>query len=153
MSHRWNGNNLFSSSKCYYEEWLKTLATFITPPAEAWTTTLEISIDTYVEVSVKEGKRQQRGVEPGHRTFISDLQQIMPHGDKWLLSNGEYKTNLICLFVNFLKKYEKKLSIIINDDEHTWRIEDWLIVAKDTGLLMLVLFTVVQRVRYQNNGY
>ena len=76
----------------------------------------------------------------------------------------------------------KNVSIIINDDEDAWRIEDGVsplklfscnhenaddrmalhtsksngnvvIVAKDTGLLMLVLFTVIQRVRYQKNGY
>ena len=56
----------------------------------------------------------------------SDLQQIMSQGDKWLslLSNGKNKADLIYLFVNFLKKYEKNVPIIINDREHTWRIED-----------------------------
>ena len=86
-------------------------------------------MDTYVEFSVKEGTKQQRGGEPDTRTFISDLQQIIPQGDKWLslLSNGEKKTDLVHLFVNFLKKYKLKYNhvpLIINDAENTWRIED-----------------------------
>ena len=129
MGHRWNGNNPFSTSKCYYEEWFKTLLKFIAPPDEARATKLEISMDTYVEFSVKEGTKQQRGGEPDTRTFISDLQQIIPQGDKWLslLSNGEKKTDLVDLFVNFLKKYKLKYNhvpLIINDAENTWRIED-----------------------------
>ena len=129
MGHRWNGDNPFSTSKCYYEEWLKTLLKFIAPPDEARATKLEISMDTYVEFSVKEGTKQQRGGEPDTRTFISDLQQIIPQGDKWLslLSNGEKKTDLVHLFVNFLKKYKLKYNhvpLIINDAENTWRIED-----------------------------
>ena len=39
----------------------------------------------------------------------------MPQRDKWLLSNGQNKTGLIHLFVNFLKKYKRKVPIIIND--------------------------------------
>ena len=129
MDHRWNGDNPFSTSKCYYEEWFKTLVKFIAPPDEARATKLEISMDTYVEFSVKEGTKQQRGGEPDTRTFISDLQQIVPQGDKWLslLSNGEKKTDLVHLFVNFLKKYKLKYNhvpLIINDAENTWRIED-----------------------------
>ena len=129
MGHRWNGDNPFSTSKCYYEEWFKTLLKFIAPPDEARATKLEISMDTYVEFSVKEGTKQQRGGEPDTRTFISDLQQIIPQGDKWLslLSNGEKKTDLVDLFVNFLKKYKLKYNhvpLIINDAENTWRIED-----------------------------
>ena len=36
------------------------------------------------------------------------------------------KTRLIFihLFANFLKKYEKDVPKIINDEEHIWRIED-----------------------------
>ena len=129
MGHRWNGDNPFSTSKCDYEEWFKTLLKFIAPPDEARATKLEISMDTYVEFSVKEGTKQQRGGEPDTRTFISDLQQIIPQGDKWLslLSNGEKKTDLVHLFVNFLKKYKLKYNhvpLIINDAENTWRIED-----------------------------
>ena len=129
MGHRWNGDNPFSTSKCYYEEWFKTLLKFIAPPDEARATKLEISMDTYVEFSVKEGTKQQREGEPDTRTFISDLQQIIPQGDKWLslLSNGEKKTDLVHLFVNFLKKYKLKYNhvpLIINDAENTWRIED-----------------------------
>ena len=129
MGHRWNGDNPFSTSKCYYEEWFKTLLKFIAPPDEARATKLEIGMDTYVEFSVKEGTKQQRGGEPDTRTFISDLQQIIPQGDKWLslLSNGEKKTDLVHLFVNFLKKYKLKynhIPLIINDAENTWRIED-----------------------------
>ena len=48
----------------------------------------------------------------------------MPQRDKWLLSNGQNKTGLIHLFVNFLKIYKRKVPIIINDGEHPWRIED-----------------------------
>ena len=110
-----------------HEEWFKTLVKFIAPPAEARVTSLEIIMDTYVEFSVKEGTRRQRGGEPGPRTFISGLQQKMPQGDKWLslLSNGENKTDLIHLFVNFLKIYEKDVPIVINVGEYnTWRIEE-----------------------------
>ena len=89
----------------------------------------KISMDTYVEFSAKEGTRRQCGGEPGPTPLISDLHQIMTQSDKWLslLSNGENKIDLIHLFVNFLKKYELKhnyVPIIINDGEHTWRIED-----------------------------
>ena len=93
-----------------YEEWFKTLVKPITPPAEARATSLKIIMDTYVELSVKEGTRRQPGDEPGLRTFISGLQQKMPQGDKWLslLSNGENKTDLIHLFVNS-SKYMKKM--------------------------------------------
>ena len=56
-----------------YKEWFKTLVKFITPPAEARATSLEIIMETYVEFSVKEGTRRQRGGEPGPRTFISGL--------------------------------------------------------------------------------
>ena len=120
MGHRWNGDSPFSTSKCYYEEWFKTLVKFITPLAEAQANILEISMDTYVELSIKEGTRRKHGGEPGRRTFISDLQQIMPQCDKWLsrLINGENKTYHIHLFVNFLKKYKLKYNcapIIIND--------------------------------------
>ena len=46
--------------------------------------------------------------ERGPRTFMSDLQQIMRHScDKSILSNGENETDLIHLFVNFLKKCEQ----------------------------------------------
>ena len=172
MGHRWNGDNPFSTSKCYYEEWFKTLVKFITPPTEARATTLEISMDTYVEFSVKEGTRRQRGGEHSPRTFIKDLKQIMPQGDKWLslLSNGENETDLIHLFVNFLKKYKKNVPTIINDGKHTWRIEggvsplklfscnheeadsriallastssgNVVIVAKDTDFLMLLIYS------------
>ena len=50
----------------------------------------------------------------------------MPQGHKWLipLSNGENKTDLIHLLVNFLKKHEKNVPININDGEYTWRFED-----------------------------
>ena len=41
MGHRWNGDNPFSTSKCYYEEWFKTPVKFITPSAETRATTLE----------------------------------------------------------------------------------------------------------------
>ena len=87
---------------------------------------IEISIGTYVEFSIKEDTRRQRGVEPGPRTFKSDLQQIIPHSFKGLslLSNGTNKTNLIHLFVNFLKKYEKDVLIIINDGEHKCSIQN-----------------------------
>ena len=59
----------------------------------------------------------------------------MSQGDKWLslLSNGEKKTDLIHLFVNFLKKYKLKYNyvpIIINDGDHTWRIEDGVSALK-----------------------
>ena len=84
MGHRWNGDSLFSKCTHYYEEWFKTLVKFITPPAEARTTILEISMNSYVEFSVTEGKRRECGDEPGPKTFISDLQQIMPQGGKWL---------------------------------------------------------------------
>ena len=81
----------------------------ITPSAEARATLLEIIMGTYLEFSVKEGTRRQRRGDPVPRTFISGLQPKMPQGDKWLsvLSNGESKTDLIHLFVNFLKIYEK----------------------------------------------
>ena len=95
----------------------------------------------------------------------------MPQGDKWLslLSNGENKTDLIPLSVNFHGKYEKNVPIIINDGEHTWRIEDEVsllqlfscnheddsriklhaskssgnvvIVAKDTNFLMFLIYS------------
>ena len=80
----------------------------------------------YVEFSIKEDTRRQRGVEPDPRTFKSDLQQIMPQGVKGLslLSNGTNKINLIHLFVNFLKKYGKNVPIIINDRGHTCRIQN-----------------------------
>ena len=42
---------------------------------------------------------------------------------KSLLSKGENKTDLIHLFVNFLKKYEK-MFLIMNDRVLTWTIED-----------------------------
>ena len=50
----------------------------ITSPAIARATKLEISMDSYVEFSVRKDTRQQRVDEPGPTTFISDLQQIMP---------------------------------------------------------------------------
>ena len=83
-------------------------------------------MDTYVEFSLQEVTRGQFGDEPGPRTLIGDLQQIIPQGDKQLslLSNGENETDLIQLSVNFHRKYEKNVPIIINDGEHTWRIED-----------------------------
>ena len=155
-----------------YEEWFKTLVKFITPPAEIRTTSLEIIMDTYVEFSVKEVTRRKRGGEPRPRTVISALQQKMPQGDKWLslLSNGENKTGLFHLFVNFLKIYEKNVPIVINVGEYTWRIEDGVsplhlfycnneeadsrivlhaskssgnvvIVAKDTDILMLLIYS------------
>ena len=135
-------------------------------------TSLEIIMDIYVEFGVKEGTRRQRGGEPGPRTFISGLQQKIPQGDKWLslLSNGENKTDLIHLFVNFLKIYEKNVPIVINVGEYTWRIEDGVsplylfscnhvegdsrialhaskssgnivIVSKDTDVLMLLIYS------------
>ena len=106
MGHRWNRNNPFSKSKCYYKEWLKTLLEYITPPAEALVTTLKISRDSYVIFSVQESTRRQRGGEPGPRTFISDLQQIMPRVGKWqsLLNNDENKADRIHFFVSILKK-------------------------------------------------
>ena len=96
----------------------------------------------------------------------------MPHGDKWLnlLSSVENKTDLIHLFVNFLKMYEKNVPIVINVGEYTWRIEDGVsplhlfscnheeadskialhaskssgdhvIVAKDTDVLILLIYS------------
>ena len=41
-----------------YEEWFKRLVKFITPPAEARATSLEIVIDNYVEFNVKKGTRR-----------------------------------------------------------------------------------------------
>ena len=104
-----------------YEECFKTLVKFITPLAEARATSLEIIMDIYVEFSGEEGTRRKCGGEPGPRTFISGLQQKMPQGDKWpsLLSNGGNKTDLIHLFVNFLKIYEKNVPIVINVGEYT----------------------------------
>ena len=51
------------------------------------------SMDTYVELSVKKGTRRRHGDKPDTRTFISNLQQVMLQGDKWLnlLSNSENK--------------------------------------------------------------
>ena len=83
MGYRWNGDSLLSKCKHYYEEWFKTLVKFITPPVEARATILEISMNSYVEFSVKEGTRRECGDEPGPKTFISDLQQIMKQGGKW----------------------------------------------------------------------
>ena len=86
------------------------------------------------------------------------------------LSNGKSKTDLIHLFVTFLKKHEKNVLIIVNDGVHTWRSEDGVsilqpfscshekadsriaihaskssvnvvIVAQDTGLLMLLIYS------------
>ena len=50
----------------------------------------------------------------GKKSFISDMQQIVSQLEKWLslLSNSENKTNLIHLFVNSLKKYEKNVPIM-----------------------------------------
>ena len=155
-----------------YEEWFKILVKFITPPAETRTTSLEIIMDTYVEFSVKEVTRRKRGGEPRPRTVISALQQKMPQGDKWLslLSNGENKTGLFHLFVNFLKIYENNVPIVINVGEYTWRIQDGVsplhlfycnneeadsrivlhaskssgnvvIVANDTDILMLLIYS------------
>ena len=123
-------------------------------------------------------KVQDDGVEVNllPRTFSSDLQQIMPKSEKWLslLSNGEKKTDFIYLFLNFLKKYEKNVSIIINDEKHTWRVEDGVsplqlffcnhlevdsriaphtskssrkvvIVAKSTDFLMLLIYSYSTR--------
>ena len=155
-----------------YEEWFKTLVKFVAPPAETRTTSSQIIMDTYVEFSVKEVTRRKRGGELRPRTVISALQQKMPQGDKWLslLSNGESKTDLFHLFVNFLKIYEKNVPIVINVGEYTWRIEDGVsplylfycnneeadsrivlhaskcsgnvvIVAKDTDILMLLIYS------------
>ena len=54
------------------------------------------------------------------------MQQIIPQDDKRLslLNNGDNKTDVIHLFVNFLKKNEKNVIIVINDGEHTLRIKD-----------------------------
>ena len=156
-----------------YEEWFKTLVKFFTPPAETRTTSLEIIMNTYVEFSVKEVTRRKLGGEPHPRTVISALQQKMPQGDKWLslLSNGEKKTDLFHLLVNFLKIYEKNVPIVINVGKYAWRIEDGVsplnlfcccnneeadsrivlhaskssgnvvIVAKDTDILMLLIYS------------
>ena len=133
---------------------------------------IEINIGTYVEFSIKEDTRRQRGVEPDPRTFKRDLQQIIPQGFKGLslLSNGTNKTNLIHLFVNFLKKYEKDVPIIVNDGEHKCSIQNGAslvllfscnhedvdsrtalhaskssrnvaIVAEDTNFLMLLIYS------------
>ena len=77
MGHRWNGDNPFSTSKCYYEEWFKTLAKFITNPLQFEPHHYKYSMDTYVELSVKKGTRPRRGEKPDTRTFISNLQQVM----------------------------------------------------------------------------
>ena len=80
MGHRWNGDNPFSTFKCYYKEQFKTLVKFITPPAEAQAKALEISMETCVEFIVMEGTRQQCGGEPGTRPFISDLCHRVTNG-------------------------------------------------------------------------
>ena len=43
---------------------VQNIVKFITPPAKDRVTTLEISMDACVELSVKEGTRRQRGGEP-----------------------------------------------------------------------------------------
>ena len=125
MGHRWNCNNPFSKSKCYCKEWLKTLVEYITPPAEALVTTLKISRDSDVKFSVQGSTRRQRGGEPGPRTFISDLQQIMPRVGKWqsLLNSDENKGRSYPLFCEYSQKIDKNAPIIIIDGENTCRIE------------------------------
>ena len=87
MGRRWNGGGggrgairLVPPSDTY-EKWFKTLVKFIMSPAKARVTSLKTIMDTYVEFSVKEDTRQQRGGEPGPRTFISGLYQKMSKCD------------------------------------------------------------------------
>ena len=70
VSHRWNAENLLSTSNWYYEKWFRTLVKFITSPTEAWAKILKTSMDT-CRISVKEGTRRHNGSKPGPRTFIS----------------------------------------------------------------------------------
>ena len=57
---------------------------------------IEINIGTYVEFSIKEDTRRQRGVEPDPRTFKRDLQQIIPQGFKGYKQDKSYP--LVCEF-------------------------------------------------------
>ena len=62
-------------------------------------------MDNYIEASAKEGTRRHRGGNPGPRTHNTGFQQKMP---QVLLNNGSNKTELISLFVRFLKITRKK---------------------------------------------
>ena len=60
---------------------------------------------------LKEGKRRQRGSEPGHRIAYKSL------GGKWL------KLRILGKH-DFPQKYEKSIPIINNDAERTRKMED-----------------------------
>ena len=62
-------------------------------------------MDTYLEKSIKEGTRRQRGGQPGPRTQLTSAKQKMPQGENWIkyLNNIENKNNLVSFFVEYLK--------------------------------------------------
>ena len=93
-----------------YFEWCVEILRYIKPPENANATSVDIVMDMYVEKSVKEGTRRQRGCKPGPRVHVSGLHQNMPQGEAWqhFLSNGDNKNNLITVFVEFIKSSESK---------------------------------------------
>ena len=62
-------------------------------------------MDTYLEKSINEGTRRQRGGQPGPRTQLTSVKQKMPLDEHWIkyLNNGENKNNLVSFFVEYLK--------------------------------------------------
>ena len=78
------------------------------PKREYHPKALEIIMDTYIPHSTKSGTREDRG-ETGTRIHITGLGQKMPDTENsWnsLLSNSVNKTDLIKLFVVYLKSDE-----------------------------------------------
>ena len=87
-----------------YGEYFEKLLCRMMPPEEYCANQLIIVMDTYLRFSAKEDTRNKRG-ENGARVHITGFGQHMPKETAFreLLSNSDNKTDLIRLFVSYLK--------------------------------------------------
>ena len=110
-----------------YLEYFRKLLIIFLPPRYSQPLTVEIIMDNYIEHSAKECTRRKRG-EQSTRIHITGFGQKMPQGNSWqnLLKNGENKTDLIHMFVEYLKlestRKEFTIPLIVTEKEKTWKI-------------------------------
>eukprot|EP00794_Sanderia_malayensis_P011674 gene11674-biopygen9344 len=111
-----------------YLQWCESLLARMTPRKKANAISLNIVMDTYHKMSIKEGTRRCRG-NTGPRVRIQGFHQKMPQGYSWekLVHGSENKNDLIKLIFEYLKFPEDKarisLPVTVNNECQTWNID------------------------------
>ncbi len=114
-------------AKTTYKEFIYCLVQFVTPSRELEPNSVGIINDTYIEKSIKEGTRKDRG-DKGPRVHFSNVNQRMLQGVQWesFFHNGENKENLISAIADYLQSKEGRSKlrcpVVITSNERTYQI-------------------------------